>query len=83
VLVIIVLADHPVNQIGNLVELGEPGMQAARATIVHNPRETRLESIALHLHADQDIEAEDADALMDSLRSQCQHLLCIRQVAAQ
>jgi hypothetical protein len=67
VLVIIVLADHPVNQIGNLVELGEPGMQAARVTIVHNPRETTLESIALHLHADENLKPEDADALMDLL----------------
>ena len=64
-------------------ERAQTALQPARATIVHNPDETTLESIANHLHADQDITPEDADALMDSLRSQYQHLRRIRQVAAQ
>jgi hypothetical protein len=39
---------------------------------------------ALHLHADKDLKPEDADGLMESLRSQYQHFLRIRrQVAAQ
>ena len=63
-------------------ERPETALQPAQVTIVHNPYETTLESIALHLHADQDIAPEDADALMDSLRSQYQHLRRIRQVAA-
>lgn len=61
----------------------ESSVQPARETIVHNPHETTLESIALHLYADKDIAPEDADALMDLLRCQYQYFRRMRQLPAQ
>lgn len=36
--------------------------------VVHAPQETTLESIALHLRADDNLEPEDVDLLMDVVR---------------
>jgi transcriptional regulator with XRE-family HTH domain len=39
-------------------------------TVIHGPNETTLESVALHLHADEHLKPEDVDLLMKVLREQ-------------
>jgi hypothetical protein len=51
----------------------ETSRQPPRGTIVHNPQESTLESIALHLHADKELKPEHAELLMDVLRTQYQY----------
>jgi transcriptional regulator with XRE-family HTH domain len=41
----------------------------AHHTIVHSPKETTLEAIALHLRADENLESADVDLLMDVVRA--------------
>jgi transcriptional regulator with XRE-family HTH domain len=41
----------------------------AHHIIVHSPKETTLESIALHVRADDDLEPEDADLLVELVRA--------------
>ena len=38
--------------------------------VIHGPNETTLESVALHLHADEYLKPEDVDLLMKVLREQ-------------
>ena len=44
--------------------------QLVTSPVEHSPRETTLESIALHLHADEDLSPQDVDLLMGVLRVQ-------------
>ena len=37
-------------------------------TVIHGPNETTLESVALHLRADEHLKPEDVDLLMKVLR---------------
>jgi hypothetical protein len=39
-------------------------------TVIHSPKETTLESVALHLHADEHLKPEDVGLLMKVLREQ-------------
>ena len=39
-------------------------------TVIHGPNETTLESVALHLRADEHLKPEDVDLLMKVLRDQ-------------
>jgi transcriptional regulator with XRE-family HTH domain len=46
-----------------------PDTEQTDHTIVHSPKETTLESIAVHLRADDAIDSEDVDLLMNILRA--------------
>lgn len=54
---------------------GEMEEAGTAKTITHSPNETTLESVALHLHADENLKPEDVDLLMNVLREQYTFLL--------
>ena len=55
---------------------------ATNKTIIHSPGETTLESIALHLHADENLNPDDMDFMRSVLRELYRHVQKLHHEAA-
>ena len=52
---------------------------ATQKAVIHSSGETTLESIALHLRADENLDAEDVESLMEIIRTSYQIVLKLHQ----